>query len=54
MGELDDFLTTTLARQREAERAMHNGDPETRIAMWSTNDPVTVLGAIRTATGWAR
>jgi hypothetical protein len=27
MSELDDFLTETLARQVEAEKALHNGDP---------------------------
>jgi ketosteroid isomerase-like protein len=52
MSELDDFLATTLPRQLEAERAIHNGDPEPRLAMWSTNDPVTVLGAVQNATGW--
>jgi len=52
MSELDDFLSTTLPRQLEAERAIHTGDPEPRMAMWSTNDPVTVLGAGQNATGW--
>ena len=52
MSELDDFLTTTLARQVEAEEAIHNGDVEPRLAMWSTHDPVTVLGAMRSASGW--
>ncbi len=50
--ELDDFLATTLARQLAAEEALHNGDPEPRLAMWSRNDPVTVLGAFKSATGW--
>jgi ketosteroid isomerase-like protein len=45
MSELDDFLTPTLARQLDAEQAFINGDPEPRLAMWSTQDPVTVLGA---------
>jgi len=45
MSELDDFLNPTLARQVEAEKAMHNGDARPRIDMWSTNDPVTLLGA---------
>ena len=44
MSELDDFLTPTLARQLEAEKALCNGDPGPRLAMWSTPDPVTVLG----------
>jgi ketosteroid isomerase-like protein len=46
MSELDDFLSTTLPRQIEAEEALHNGDPEPRLRMWSRNDPVTVLGAL--------
>ena len=45
MSELDDFLTPTLARQLEAEQALINGDPGPRLAMWSTQDPVTVFGA---------
>ena len=36
MSDLDDFLAATLARQVEAEEAIHNGDPEPRLAMWST------------------
>ena len=52
MSDLDDFLAPTLARQLEAEQALHNGDPGPRLAMWSTRDPVTVLGAVRTASGW--
>ncbi len=53
MSELDDFLTETLARQIEAEEALHNGDPEPRLKMWSTKDPVTLLGAFGIAnSGW--
>jgi len=52
MSELDDFLATTLARQIEAEEAIHNGDAAPRMQMWSTRDPVTLLGAIKTNSGW--
>jgi ketosteroid isomerase-like protein len=52
MSDLDDFLATTLTRQVEAEEALHNGDPGPRLAMWSTQDPVTVLGAVQSASGW--
>ena len=45
MGDLDDFLTLTLARQLDEEQALINGDPGPRLAMWSTQDPVTVFGA---------
>ncbi len=51
MSELDDFLTPTLARQLEAEQALCNGDPEPRLAMWSTTDPLTVFGAMQSNTG---
>jgi ketosteroid isomerase-like protein len=51
MSDLDDFLTATLARQLEAEQALINGDPGPRLAMWSTQEPVTVLGAMKTVVG---
>jgi ketosteroid isomerase-like protein len=51
MSELDDFLTPTLARQLEAEKALCNGDPGPRLAMWSTQDPVTILGAMKDVIG---
>jgi ketosteroid isomerase-like protein len=51
MSELDDFLTPTLARQLEAEKALINGDPGPRLAMWSTQEPVTVFGAEQTVIG---
>ena len=51
MSDLDDFLTPTLARQVEAEQALINGDPGLRLAMWSTQEPVTVFGAERTVIG---
>lgn len=52
MSELDDFLTTTLARQVEAEEALHNGDPAPRMQMWSRQDPLTLLGADKNGRGW--
>ena len=52
MSELDDFLTETLARQVEEEEALHNGDVQPRLAMWSMRDPVTVFGALKSASGW--
>src|SRR4051812_17638583 len=53
MSELDDFLAWVDTRQRPAELAIHNGDPEPRFAIWSHNEPVTVFGAALTASGWA-
>jgi ketosteroid isomerase-like protein len=51
--EVDEFLADILPRQIEAERALHEGDSTPRMAMWSTNDPVTLLGAFGVAkSGW--
>jgi ketosteroid isomerase-like protein len=53
MNEVDDFLETTLPRQIEAERALHNGNAQPRLEMWSRNGPVTVLGALGVQwSGW--
>ena len=38
MSDLDDFLATTLARQVEAEEALHNGD---RSRVWRCGQPRT-------------
>jgi ketosteroid isomerase-like protein len=50
--ETERFLAEILPRQRSAEQAIHNGDPEPRLALWSRTDPVTVLGAKTSASGW--
>jgi ketosteroid isomerase-like protein len=51
MSERDDFVAWTQSRLREAETALHNGDPGPRLAIWSTREPVSVLGAARSAVG---
>ena len=51
--ETDSFEADMLPRQRAAEQAIHNGDAEPRIALWSHTDPVTVFGAKKSASGWA-
>ena len=38
---------------KDAEMAVHNGDASPRRAIWSRNNPVTVLGAWRNASGQA-
>jgi ketosteroid isomerase-like protein len=50
--ETERFLAEMLPRQRTAERAIHNGDAEPRLALWSRNDPVTVFGANLSSSGW--
>jgi ketosteroid isomerase-like protein len=53
MGELQEFLDTFVPRQQAADDALHNGDPEPRMELWSHEDPVTVFGAFGVAaTGW--
>ena len=51
MSDRDDFVKWTQTRLREAETALHNGDPGPRLAIWSTREPVSVLGAARSAVG---
>ena len=45
MSEQDDFRRTTVTTLRGAEKALHNGDPEPCLAMWSDQEPVTLFGA---------
>jgi ketosteroid isomerase-like protein len=49
--ELDDFLGSIVSRHIAADSALHGGDPAGRIAMWSTNEPVTLFGAWISSTG---
>jgi ketosteroid isomerase-like protein len=51
--ETDQFLADMLPKQRAAEQAIHNGDVEPRLALWSRNDTVTLYGAKLSASGWA-
>ena len=51
MSDRDDFLTWVRTDLYEAELALHNGDAAPRRALWSRNDPVSVLGAWRNAYG---
>ncbi len=51
--ETEDFLAEMLPRQRDAEKSIHNGDVEPRLALWSRLDPVTLYGANLSGSGWA-
>ena len=51
MSDRDDFLVWAESRLTDAELALHNGDAAPRRAIWSRNEPVTVLGAWKSATG---
>jgi len=51
MSDRDDFLAWVQGPLRDAETALHNGDPRPRLAIWSEREPVSVLGAARSAVG---
>ncbi|TAM69869.1 MAG: DUF4440 domain-containing protein [Microbacteriaceae bacterium] len=51
MSDSEDFLAWVRGPLFEAELALHNGDPGPRQALWSHNEPVSVLGAWRNAAG---
>ncbi len=51
MTNRDDFLAWVKTTLYEAELALHNGDAAPRRALWSRNEPVSVLGAWRSASG---
>lgn len=51
MDERDEFLGWVGSRLTAAETALHDGDAGPRFAIWSTREPVTVLGAWKAATG---
>lgn len=47
----DEFLEWVTSVLYEAELALHNGDAAPRRAIWSRNEPVSILGAFRNAHG---
>jgi ketosteroid isomerase-like protein len=49
----DEFLAWVRTALYEAEVALHNGDPAPRRALWSRNEPVSILVAWRNASGQA-
>ncbi len=51
MTDREDFLAWVKTALYEAELALHNGDPAPRRALWSRDEPVSVLGAWRNAHG---
>jgi hypothetical protein len=51
MTDRDEFLAWVKTALYEAELALHNGDATPRRALWSRNEPVSVLGAWRNAQG---
>jgi ketosteroid isomerase-like protein len=53
MSDRNDFLEWVNSRLRDAEIALHDGDADPRGELWSRQEPVTVLGAWKSATGRA-
>ena len=53
MSDVDDFLSAVLPRQRHADTEIHNGNAGPRKDLWSHQDPVTLLGAAKTVSGWS-
>lgn len=51
MTDRDDFLAWVQTALYEAEVALHNGDAGPRRAIWSRNEPVSILGVLRNACG---
>jgi ketosteroid isomerase-like protein len=51
MTEREEFVHWLQTVLTDAERALHDGDPGPRRAIWSRHEPVTVLGAWQNATG---
>jgi ketosteroid isomerase-like protein len=51
MTDRDEFRAWVEHDLYDAEVALHNGDPAPRRALWSRNEPVSVLGAWRNALG---
>lgn len=52
-SEVEQFLSEMLPKLRTAESALHNGDVEPRLSLWSREDPVTLYGAKLSGSGWA-
>jgi ketosteroid isomerase-like protein len=51
MSEHQEFVAWAQSVLKDAEVAIHNGDARPRRAIWSRNEPVTVLGAWQNAHG---
>jgi ketosteroid isomerase-like protein len=52
-NETEEFLKYMVPKQIAAERALHGGNVEPRLALWSHRDPVTLLGVKVSGKGWA-
>ena len=53
MDQTEAFLAATMPPLRQAEIALHNGDHEPRVRLWSHTDQVTLFGGVMGSSGWA-
>ncbi len=53
MSDTEDFLAAVLPRQVAAGTAVHNGDADLWVSVWSRSDPVTLFGARLSRSGAA-
>jgi len=52
VDDVSDFLSTVLPLMRDEVVGLHSGKPETRLAVWSHTEPVTLFGAEMSRRGW--
>ena len=52
MDDVSAFLANVMPQLEQEVVAIHNGDAEPRLALWSHDDPVTLFGAVMTREGW--
>jgi ketosteroid isomerase-like protein len=52
MADVDEFVASVLPSLTAADTALHGGDAEPRMALWSRKDPLTLFGALQIKTGW--
>ena len=52
MSDADQFIAEIHPHLVAELKALHDGDPQPRLVMWSTKDPVTLFGAAMNGSGW--
>ena len=52
VGAVEDVVDQVVPKLEADASAIHAGDVEPRMALWSRNDPVTLFGAVMTRSGW--
>jgi ketosteroid isomerase-like protein len=50
--ESEDFLAASMPAYVAAETAIHDGDAQPRMALWSRDEPLTLYGAAMSGRGW--